>query len=1030
MFPLVQKHNSDPVSKSSVILRNHTHFYSRPHPEQFRSSSFSTKMIQNRFDSRFDQSIRIESDRHHQHHLVSHPIIVQHPNSLLENIHSSTNNISATSSPFLSSSSSSSSLATNSRLPIDYKCRNELFQSIQIQPPSSTTITSVPTSTQTFCNSFGDDDVLDSNNSTTPSLIERDRLKNFQSIASGSSSSSSSSSSSTMKLIKSSSILSSPPQQRQRSISYNETIDQNPILSSQEDSFSDRQRLSAKISMNQLANCGTDSTNIGIDERVEFKSLKNRNIGGEKVSNDSLLANKIPNKSTMMLADQKCRICGDVPIGKNFGVITCGSCKIFFSRNIDSKERLQCRNNNRCREMMTKSNRRNCSACRLEKCIRLGMRVKRNRQKFASINLRSNQNRSFSESCSQSLNCNIFKSFGGSDVELTDQDDDLEKIYDDLPTLVPFNQVPYTVRKHSNIVTSDDRDDPQINTSFSSTSSFDSNDPNEIVSIRSKERFTQHSNQSSTSTEPSMFKSNSVSVIQQAPPSRPSSTVPFLAKQSLNIAQQLDTEETETKERDEIKNSDEISSIKNSIEDQNDLKLSIENGNGNEIEIATSKSTLPNLSSDTSMVSLEMNHSITPIDPFQCIRQSLMMDIDDCENEFQHRDVFNHTSVPVSELNSHTNFYDYNHFYNENYYKYYYDGFSNTQRCDDDSTMNSNENGCGDIDRSEINRWYPGTVYGSSVELCKIEAKSFADQDHALIGELEKWKPYIRIKLGLDYFAERDHLSDYYYRKFFDQTNHIDTDQSNSLMMIDSNHHNHHTLFAKELEKIENINMSCRMISPKPSSNDQLRAIFDSLERGIFHANKSFELYEELWSESEISDLIEQNRTGFNKKKNNLLHMLYHLRGVQNFDDNLNAWAIFNGMTYLVLFGAFKCPHSSFKCEKLIYFQYLYLFKRYFECMYDNEEKALQMLLWMLKLIRQLSPLCSDCLTACTHSLNPAVLQKIGPNYAECLMMEQKQLHKNSTKSLTNTTEFDTDGGGCDGSGGDDHDDGDQQEKQ
>lgn len=64
---------------------------------------------------------------------------------------------------------------------------------------------------------------------------------------------------------------------------------------------------------------------------------------------------------------------------------------------------------------------------------------------------------------------------------------------------------------------------------------------------------------------------------------------------------------------------------------------------------------------------------------------------------------------------------------------------------------------------------------------------------------------------------------------------------------------------------------------------------------------------------------------------------------------------------------------------------------RYFECMYQNVDKARQMLLWMLKLIRKLTPICSECLTACTHSLNPAVLKKIGPNYAQCLMMEEKQ---------------------------------------
>lgn len=30
-----------------------------------------------------------------------------------------------------------------------------------------------------------------------------------------------------------------------------------------------------------------------------------------------------------------CLICGDIPLGKNFGIVTCGSCKIFFRRNIN-----------------------------------------------------------------------------------------------------------------------------------------------------------------------------------------------------------------------------------------------------------------------------------------------------------------------------------------------------------------------------------------------------------------------------------------------------------------------------------------------------------------------------------------------------------------------------------------------------------------------------------------------------------------------------------------------------------------------
>lgn len=45
----------------------------------------------------------------------------------------------------------------------------------------------------------------------------------------------------------------------------------------------------------------------------------------------------------------------------------------------------------------------------------------------------------------------------------------------------------------------------------------------------------------------------------------------------------------------------------------------------------------------------------------------------------------------------------------------------------------------------------------------------------------------------------------------------------------------------------------------------------------------------------------------------------------------------------------------------------------------------------MLQLIEDLEPLSSDCLTACTHSLNPRILERIGPNYAACLQLEIQQ---------------------------------------
>lgn len=73
----------------------------------------------------------------------------------------------------------------------------------------------------------------------------------------------------------------------------------------------------------------------------------------------------------------------------------------------------------------------------------------------------------------------------------------------------------------------------------------------------------------------------------------------------------------------------------------------------------------------------------------------------------------------------------------------------------------------------------------------------------------------------------------------------------------------------------------------------------------------------------------------------------------------------------------------------------MYLLYRYYCTIYKDEQEVRQRLHLTLKLVDdQLTPLCSECLTACTHSLNPQLLQKIGPNYAACLVSENEQKEK------------------------------------
>ncbi|CAF0749936.1 unnamed protein product [Adineta ricciae] len=103
----------------------------------------------------------------------------------------------------------------------------------------------------------------------------------------------------------------------------------------------------------------------------------------------------------------KCKICGDKAIRPYLGILVCPSCRIFFKRNVKTKQtQLKCRYNKNCE--INLFNRHICSYCRLKKCFSNGMksnllcsslskqksnRIQRNQsEKFPTLNLlRSDQ---------------------------------------------------------------------------------------------------------------------------------------------------------------------------------------------------------------------------------------------------------------------------------------------------------------------------------------------------------------------------------------------------------------------------------------------------------------------------------------------------------------------------------------------------------------------------------------------------------------------------------------------------------------
>ncbi|XP_067643480.1 protein embryonic gonad [Eurosta solidaginis] len=70
--------------------------------------------------------------------------------------------------------------------------------------------------------------------------------------------------------------------------------------------------------------------------------------------------------------NQLCRVCGEPAAGFHFGAFTCEGCKSFFGRTYNNISAIAgCKNNGDC--IINKKNRTACKACRLRKCLLVGM---------------------------------------------------------------------------------------------------------------------------------------------------------------------------------------------------------------------------------------------------------------------------------------------------------------------------------------------------------------------------------------------------------------------------------------------------------------------------------------------------------------------------------------------------------------------------------------------------------------------------------------------------------------------------------
>ncbi|XP_036826413.1 glucocorticoid receptor-like isoform X2 [Oncorhynchus mykiss] len=78
-------------------------------------------------------------------------------------------------------------------------------------------------------------------------------------------------------------------------------------------------------------------------------------------------------------AHKICLVCSDEASGCHYGVLTCGSCKVFFKRAVEGQHNYLCAGRKDC--IIDKIRRKNCPACRFRKCLMAGMNLEARKTK-------------------------------------------------------------------------------------------------------------------------------------------------------------------------------------------------------------------------------------------------------------------------------------------------------------------------------------------------------------------------------------------------------------------------------------------------------------------------------------------------------------------------------------------------------------------------------------------------------------------------------------------------------------------------
>jgi len=92
----------------------------------------------------------------------------------------------------------------------------------------------------------------------------------------------------------------------------------------------------------------------------------------ERVSAIGGIGPVLESPNPLIGGSKTCQVCSDIASGYHFNALTCEGCKGFFRRTMKAQKQFRCAYEGKCK--IDRNNRRQCQACRIEKCLMIGMK--------------------------------------------------------------------------------------------------------------------------------------------------------------------------------------------------------------------------------------------------------------------------------------------------------------------------------------------------------------------------------------------------------------------------------------------------------------------------------------------------------------------------------------------------------------------------------------------------------------------------------------------------------------------------------